>query len=151
LKEIIGADILVDIISGTSAGGINGLMLAYALANNKDFGAFASLWRQHGDIDRLMRDPDKLPDQTRSLLDGEGYYHDKLARALRDVYAQPEAPPIEAHPSVPDEIDLFVTSTNVEGSIFTTFDDSGHEIDVKEHRSVFRLGWKGPCAVRSSM
>ncbi len=37
LKELIDSDIVVDILSGTSAGGINGILLAYALTNNRDF------------------------------------------------------------------------------------------------------------------
>ena len=144
LKEIIDADIVVDVISGTSAGGINGLMLAYVLANGKDFAPFASLWRQHGDFERLMRDPDALPDETESLLDGEGYYQEKLEQALQSIYEHEQREPEawENHPSETSEVDLFVTATDVEGNTFTTFDDAGHAIDVKEHRTVFRLKYR---------
>jgi predicted acylesterase/phospholipase RssA len=36
ISELIDSDIVVDIISGTSAGGVNGVKLAYALANKKE-------------------------------------------------------------------------------------------------------------------
>jgi predicted acylesterase/phospholipase RssA len=55
LAELIDSDIVVDIISGTLAGGVNGVMLAYALANGKDFAPSADLWRNDGDIQRLLR------------------------------------------------------------------------------------------------
>src|SRR5713101_4000266 len=54
LKSLIDTDIVVDIISGTSAGGINGLMLGFALANDKQFGETKTLWQEHGDLERLL-------------------------------------------------------------------------------------------------
>jgi hypothetical protein len=39
ISELIDSDIVVDIISGTSACGVNGVMLAYALANPSRSGA----------------------------------------------------------------------------------------------------------------
>src|SRR4051812_7325728 len=70
IKNLINSDIVVDIISGTSAGGINGIFLAYALANGKDFSTCADLWREQGDILRLLR---KTSDEgANSVLDSEG-------------------------------------------------------------------------------
>jgi len=43
VKALTDADIVVDIISGTSAGGINGILLAYALCNARDFSVCAQL------------------------------------------------------------------------------------------------------------
>ena len=43
IKAITDSEIVVDVISGTSAGGINGVMLSYALCNNCEFSAAASL------------------------------------------------------------------------------------------------------------
>jgi predicted acylesterase/phospholipase RssA len=37
IKALIDSDIVVDVLSGASAGGINGIFLGYALANGKDF------------------------------------------------------------------------------------------------------------------
>ena len=43
-------------ISGTSAGGINGIFLAKALANGQDFSPLKKLWIQEGNIENLLND-----------------------------------------------------------------------------------------------
>src|SRR6267378_1229075 len=45
---------LVDILSGTSAGGINGIFLAKALANGQDMEQLKDLWVTEGDIETLI-------------------------------------------------------------------------------------------------
>src|SRR6476661_8865641 len=50
LKALTDSDVVVDVISGTSAGGINGIALAYALCNDNDFASTAKLWSRGGDI-----------------------------------------------------------------------------------------------------
>jgi len=136
LKRLIDADIVVDIVSGTSAGGINGIFLGYALANGKRFDGMADLWRSDGDIMQLLRKPPALPDPCLSALDSDRY-HDQLrdAFARLEPYRSGEAD----EPSALQELDLFVTGTDVDGNTYTTFDDSGHPIDVKDHRTVFHL------------
>ena len=54
IKALTDSNIVVDIISGTSAGGINGILLAYALCNEMEFPACASLWRNEGDFLTLI-------------------------------------------------------------------------------------------------
>jgi patatin-related protein len=57
LREI-GAElelrVVVDIISGASAGGINGTMLARALSHDLPMGALRELWLDHADVDDLL-------------------------------------------------------------------------------------------------
>ena len=79
------SDIVVDVISGTSAGGINGILLAYALCNELHFGSISSLWRIHGDIRQLLRSPYGPIGNTASLLDSEGYYQPKLETAFSQM------------------------------------------------------------------
>ncbi|MGH9165731.1 MAG: patatin-like protein, partial [Acidimicrobiales bacterium] len=57
--------VVVDIISGTSAGGINGVYLAKALANNTSQDALRQLWLEKGDIGQLLRGWRRLPYQLR--------------------------------------------------------------------------------------
>jgi patatin-related protein len=137
IKALTDSDIVVDVISGTSAGGINGIMLAHALCNGKDFASCANLWRIDGDVRSLLRSPYKAADETESLFDSEGYYQERLEAAFRDM---PDySPEVGEINSTFPELDLFVTGTDVDGNIFTQFDDAGHPIDVKDHRSVFQL------------
>jgi patatin-related protein len=53
--------VVVDIISGTSAGGINGICLAKALARNRSQDALRDLWFNEGDIKKLVRGRPWLP------------------------------------------------------------------------------------------
>jgi patatin-related protein len=52
--------VVVDIIAGTSAGGINGVYLAKAVANNRSQDALRNLWLEKGDISLLLRGPERL-------------------------------------------------------------------------------------------
>jgi predicted acylesterase/phospholipase RssA len=145
IKELIDSDIVVDIMSGTSAGGINGIMLGFALANGRDFKASAKLWREDGDILRLLNDPSAS--SATSVLDSRGYYQERLQAAFDGMppYLAPGNDGVSAAKrdvSPVSEIDLFVTGTDVQGRVFTVFDDQGHPIDVKNHSQVFLLSYR---------
>ncbi|GAC1469568.1 MAG: patatin-like protein [Isosphaeraceae bacterium] len=142
IKAITDSDIVVDIISGTSAGGINGLLLAHALSNDsKDFSQSGHLWREHGDISRLLHPTNGDSSGYRSLLQSETYYQTNLKMAFDSLCADGIGDGSETIEDVSssDMIDLFVTGTNVHGENTTQFDDAGHLIDVREHRAVFEL------------
>jgi len=140
LKALTDSELVVDVMSGSSAGGINGIFLSYALANDKDFGGMAELWRQRGDIDRLLRQTNEPLEQYQSLLDSEGYYEPELQKALLGLQTIQRG---DYDPAA-NEIDLFVTGTNVDGEVYTVVDDDGHSIDVKDHRTVFWLKHRVP-------
>jgi hypothetical protein len=139
IKALTDSDVVVDILSGTSAGGINGILLAFALCNDRDLAQAGDLWRTHGGIGGLLRKPWNDPAGYQSVLDSEGYYEPRLRDAFRQIYeARYEPDPLD-DPSKITELDLFVTGTDVDGAVHTQFDDAGHPIDVKEHRAVFLL------------
>jgi patatin-related protein len=140
IKQLTDSDIIVDIMSGTSAGGINGIMLGHALANERDFTASANLWRNDGDLLKLLRKPSD-PD-TLSILDSKGFYQPRLEAAYDQMPPYPAEKKTNAIPSAVEELDVFVTGTDVHGRIFTEFDDDGHPIDVKDHRQVFLLSYR---------
>src|SRR5207247_201888 len=114
----------------------NGIMLAYALCNDKQLSASSILWRRDGDIRALLRSPNGSGEAS-SLLNSEGYFQPRLEAAFRDMPRYvPEAGEIASELR---ELDLFVTGTDVDGAISTQFDDAGHPIEVKDHRTVFLL------------
>jgi patatin-related protein len=47
--------VVVDVISGTSAGGINGVFLAKALSRNRSLESLKELWFEKGDIKQLLK------------------------------------------------------------------------------------------------
>jgi patatin-related protein len=66
LTEAAGPDgvrteVVVDVVAGTSAGGINGIFLAKALAHNLSQDLLRDLWFDKGDIKKLLRGPAWLP------------------------------------------------------------------------------------------
>lgn len=58
LLKALGAHVdlrvLVDVIAGTSAGGINGIMLARALAHDLPFDGLRKIWFEEADVTRLL-------------------------------------------------------------------------------------------------
>jgi patatin-related protein len=134
---------VVDILSGTSAGGINSVLLGLALALQKDFTGSARLWREVADIGELLREKgsnqklDPVPNrEPLSLLNG---YH--LYLEARDAMEKMEAqtPEDKWHPAYVEQLDLAVTATDLDGlplPIRLT-----HETSIRErtHRTVFRF------------
>ena len=56
-NEGLRTDVVVDVIAGTSAGGINGVYLAKALAGDRSQNGLRELWLKEADIDLLLRSP----------------------------------------------------------------------------------------------
>ncbi|MDY7013604.1 MAG: patatin-like protein, partial [Cyanobacteriota bacterium] len=144
VKALTDADLVVDIISGTSAGGINGILLSYALANSSgetvvDFASFGRIWRESGNIRKLLHHPSKKERDRESLLDGQGYYQSELETALREAQQQQQPAPADEWNSPLKELDLFITGTDLLGRIYSVFDDTGAAIEVKDHRTLFHL------------
>ena len=132
LRQFLNASATVDVVAGTSAGGINGLLLASALENGTEFALTADLWRKHGDFGRLLRRVEESED-AESLLDGEGYYQECLREAFAELCKR------KPHFDYPKEMDVFVTSTDLDGAILTFNDGLGQTIRDKSHRVVFHL------------
>jgi patatin-related protein len=130
---------VVDIISGTSAGGINGMFLAKALANNLSMDSLRDLWVQEGDITKLLNDrlsvldlPGMKPHASpASLLNSRRMYY-KILHALQgmDEDASGEPSPLV------DELDLFMPTTDLAG-LLTPIRLSDSVVFERRHRKVF--------------
>ncbi|MBW4658696.1 MAG: patatin-like protein [Drouetiella hepatica Uher 2000/2452] len=156
LKALTDSDIIVDVLSGTSAGGINGILLSYALTNSTkdevfDFKDFANIWRESGSISQLLRTASEPPRRSRSfrpgeevdsVLDGKEYYQNQLANAFQTVWKNKAPAPVGEWFSPSSELDLFITGTDLLGKVYKAFDNTGNLIEVKEHRTVFHLKYR---------
>src|SRR6266540_401682 len=60
--------VVVDIVAGTSAGGINGVYLTKAIAHNLSQDALRDLWFERGDMSQLLLLPTWLPVKLRFFL-----------------------------------------------------------------------------------
>lgn len=101
---------VIDILSGTSAGGINAVFLAKALAMRaRHLNDLRNTWLTAGDIDKLFSRPSAFA-RTRSLLNGNWMYQelyeafDRMSRGARDPRTSPQ-----------ERIDLYVTTTDLNG------------------------------------
>ncbi len=114
---------MVDVISGTSAGGINGIFLAKSLANNTPMTSLQDLWFNEGAIETLLNDSRSYADtnltrsrEVESLLNSRRMYL-KLLNAFdsMDSKGRPAVSRDGTESPLADEIDLFATTTDIEG------------------------------------
>jgi patatin-related protein len=122
---------VVDVLTGTSAGGINAAALALAQANAKptDLGALKKLWVQHGQIGSLLRQP--FRSGPPSILQGDDYFLPTIESALQGLtrdYARSDR-----------SVDLTITTTLLNPVTETTTDDLGTRILQTQHAGLFQF------------
>jgi patatin-related protein len=119
--NVIRTRFIVDTISGTSAGGINGIFLAKALANDQSINKLQQLWIDEGDLASLLNDAESCGDiglpvnEPWSLLNGDRMYI-KLLQALHDMDDPSKGGREKGTPLVED-LHLYVTTTDVRGLV----------------------------------
>ena len=145
--------VVVDVVAGTSAGGINGVFLSKALAHNRSQDSLRDLWFDRGDIKVLLRGPGWLPPLLKVPLLLAGAVKkpvlkgDAIARwmygALRDMDAG-GSQPAELETLMPEShpLELFVTVTDFHGYRRDVVISDPKPIGERAHRHVlsFRLG-----------
>ncbi len=146
--SVIRTKFQVDIISGTSAGGINGIFLAKALANNSDLSQIQQLWFEQGDIEMLLNDARSYknvgprPADTTSLLNSRRMYVE-LLRAFDGMDTGNRVDPSRdvADSPLAEDIDLFATTTDIDGIAvpIQLFDNVVFE---RRHRNVFQFRYR---------
>jgi patatin-related protein len=145
--------VVVDVVAGTSAGGINGVYLSKALAHNRSQDALRDLWLDRGDIKVLLRGPDwvpwwlKVPFVLARLVRKPVLKGDAIARwmveALRDMDAAGSEPPeLETLMPPSHPLELFVTVTDFYGYRREVAITDPKLIGERAHRHVlsFRYG-----------
>jgi patatin-related protein len=127
----------IDVIAGASAGGINGAMLAIAIARGGVVDPIGKLWLDDGSIEQLLRDP-MVPDAP-SLFRGDERLLERLGAAVEKV-AKPTREPAD-HP-----LHLTITGTALVGEVKSYADHFGAVIPDVDHRVQFRFrtGEVGP-------
>ncbi|WP_080970808.1 patatin-like protein [Burkholderia cepacia] len=124
----------VDVISGTSAGGINGAALAVATAYGGTFSLLRDVWKEMGAFDRLLRPP--LADNPGSLLMGDQYFLPEIAGAFHKLAANSNTPVSAA---VDTPLDLYLTTTLLRGRPAYSVDDLGSQVGDVDFRARFHF------------
>jgi patatin-related protein len=145
--DLVNATARIDVVAGTSAGGLNGAFLALGLAQDRDLATLRDLWRDNGAFSELLRQP--LQKDPPSLLRGDDYFLTQVRAALQSVADSPAvseiaSPAAAAGASASPALDLFLTGTLWEGrtSVFT--DDMGTAIAERDHDATFRFFLEAP-------
>lgn len=132
LLAVLHATARIDVIAGTSAGGINGGFLSLGLVHGCNLAGLRTLWQDQGDLAVLLRDPRQT--NAPSVLRGE-YFHEALADAYARVW--------DDRPGVPagddENVDLFLTGTLWEGRRSFFADDMGRRITETDHDATFHF------------
>lgn len=143
---------MVDVLAGTSAGGINSLYLAKALANDQSIDELKNLWVTEGDIHLLINDGKSLKNTTlarqkppHSLLNSARLYL-KLLAALDGMDNGEESGLGEKKPSpLVDELDLYITATDIRG-LALPIQLADAVVFERRHKNVFHFKYMTPGA-----
>ena len=131
LLELTGTAARIDVISGTSAGGINGAALALAQLHDRSLFSLRDVWLNTGALEQLLHDPDDK--DLSSLLRGDGWFLPQIRSAFADLAQGKRASP----KLVP--LSLSLTSTLLDGVAHKGMDDFGAEIEDTVHRAIWQF------------
>ena len=135
LLDVVKATARVDVIAGTSAGGLNGGFLALARCYRADLGPLRNLWATKGALGALFRSPfEKDPP---SLLRGDEYFLPELRGAFASIF--PGAGTSGYVPPEDNPVDLTMTTTVMTGIPRLFRDDFGTAIQEVDHKGRFRF------------
>jgi patatin-related protein len=129
LLDLVHVDVSVDVLAGTSAGGINAALLGLAAVGRCDLAGLRRFWIDCGSLTTLMRDP-RVADPP-SLLQGDG-------RLLADLRAGIGAI-LGPAPADPPPTDVFVTTTLLAAETICFTDDYGTVIGAADHHGLFHF------------
>ncbi|MEU3622729.1 hypothetical protein BS329_10000 [Amycolatopsis coloradensis] len=131
LLDLLHATVSLDVLTGTSAGGINAACLGLAEAFRSSPQVLRDTWISTGSLDNLIRDPGEQG--PRSLLNGDKVLLADLKDALHRITDK-----ATVKPDCPD-ITVLLTGTMIDGET-TRFDDAlGNLVRDTEHRLLFRF------------
>ena len=134
---------VVDILSGSSAGGINAVYLGKALAGGRGIGRLRELWMNEADVELLLNDKSSAPSKElpvsskpRSLFNSQRMYW-QLLDALDKMDGEESVFPSGTSAFV-DELDVWLTATDLQG-LLLPIELSDRTVWEFRHRNVFRF------------
>ncbi|GHG16421.1 MULTISPECIES: patatin-like protein [Amycolatopsis] len=132
LTRLLRADVSVDVLTGTSAGGINAACLGLAEAYDSSPEVLRDTWIETGSLDKLIRDP--AEPEPRSLFDGDRVLLDGVRCALDRIKGNSAGPAA----GTPD-LTVLLTGTMVDGESARYRDALGNLVRDTDHRLLFRF------------
>jgi patatin-related protein len=136
LLDLLRINVSVDVLTGTSAGGINAACLGVAEGFQSTLGDLRDVWLETGSFSKLLRDPDE--DRPTSVLQGDEVMLRGLDEALNRIAEGSRG-------RINQDITVILTSTMVDGETTRFTDALGSRVRDTEHRLLFRFDgdfWK---------
>lgn len=130
LLRLVGCHPRVDIIAGTSAGGLNGALLAAAMTHDKELSSLKDLWLQKATLLKLFRSP--FGPDAPSLMKGDQYFLGELEAAFTEMDSRPPTWSVSEMP-----LQLIMTTTLLNGVPSTFTDDFGLVLPDVSHQGEF--------------
>ncbi|MFI6567443.1 patatin-like protein [Streptomyces sp. NPDC050534] len=138
LLELLDTTVSIDVLSGTSAGGINAALLGLARARSWDLGPLRDFWLKSGAFETLLRDPAQK--QPPSLLQGDGVLFRELLNGIQELglASQPGKPSSGTVANdVTNSTQVFITTTLLTGETGRFTDSYGTQVQDEDHRGLF--------------
>jgi patatin-related protein len=134
LLDLLNLDCSMDVLSGTSAGGINAVILGLANVQRFDLDGLRKLWFAEGSLTNLLRDPADKQVPT-SLLYGDKSLLQGLSTGLKDLaHNCPGNPHQDSDPT-----QVFITTTLLSGEASTFTDTYGTLVRDVDHHGLFKF------------
>lgn len=137
LIDLLDVTVTTDVLSGTSAGGINAALLALSRARGVDLATLRELWIGVGSMETLLRQP------TDAAFPSLMYGDQVMLQALEDNLSKlgwPTAPGLlgfDPAAWVAPHTSLFITTTLLEGETNRVTDSYGTLIQDTDHSGLF--------------
>jgi patatin-related protein len=137
LIDLLDVSVSVDVLSGTSAGGINAALLGLSRVRGLDLGELRDLWINIGSMEQLLREP--TDSDFPSLMYGDNVILQKLQEQLGTLKSSRQLglAGFEKAVWVPPPTSLFITTTLLDGETSRFTDSYGTVVQDTDHRGMF--------------
>jgi patatin-related protein len=138
-RVLLGAagysEVTIDVLSGASAGGLNGALMSSTLMYGVDFADMKQVWLKIADIEALMRSPQEpTPD---SILMGDDYFLPRMKEILERMISRARS---EHKGFVAQKrLDLWLATTLVWPTEALVYDDWAGRYTEKSQAAVFHF------------
>ena len=140
LLDLLNVTVTTDVLSGTSAGGINAALLGLSSVTGIDLAGLRDLWLTTGSMDKLLRDPGEP--SPPSLMQGDKVLFNQLNSGIRDFYNNARRYPRRKDTAAEDTASttVFITTTMMSGETSRFTDDYGTLVPDVDHHGLFTFG-----------
>ena len=135
LLDCLDITVTVDVLAGTSAGGVNAALLGLSSAAGADLARLRDLWLTTGSMDLLLRDPGER--NPPSLMQGDKVLFTQLAQGIEGFWERRPEKGTPFAPATPPDTTVFITTTMMSGETSRLTDDYGTVVPDVDHHGLF--------------